>query len=520
MRRFLLGLCLSVGLAQAEVMEIRAEPGADEKLVAAVTKAMESYNRMLKEELGLELQKSVRIDICPTEEIYRNKLYDFGLRGAEGEKVARSTGGIANSSQRRILVKLGSASQLKRANMLVAHEMTHFLTSELSDGSARANSWMNEGMAEFVAALVAQKMGSQSFEKWKLEVVNNLRLADSYPMPQDLVDISGKNYDKWRDLTDKFRGKNYSMANLMMVYLYEQKGRKFFGELFEYQRCLSSTFTSENTCFTKNFGVEQEQFYPQVQAWVKVTLGQAGGLEVVDNGQTAVATEVGQNYVVAQVLLEEKLGRKLGVTIRMILSKNQEEMVSQLAEELGLSAEDAAKRSKISGWLWQDSLLFLDTNRTNTLEKRADMLGQLAMGRYLQLRAGSMNHVYWLYAGLKDWMSAQLLEKLGMQTPEQRLALRQNILGNAKKGVPALAELTSLADWNKAVNKYGSMVVRQVAAEAAYALLAKKDGPVLGQWIELNKQLKGSPEAFLQVFGEPVDTFTRQFRIVVALNER
>jgi len=518
MRRVLLGLCLSVSVVQAEVMEVRAEPGTDEKLVAAVTKAMQSYNGILKDEMGLELQKSVRIDICPTEESYRNKMYDFGLRGADAERSARSTGGMAFSGSRRILVKLNNASQLKRTNFLAAHEMTHFLQKELSEESSRAVSWLNEGMADFFGALVAQKLGSQSFEKWKLESVNALRRSDEYPMPQDLAEISGKNYNEWREINDKTKGGNYRMADLMMTYLYEQKGRKLFGELVEYQRCLSGTFVSEKTCFAKSLGIETEQFYPQVQAWVKETLAQAGGLEVVANGQDAVAAEVSKNYAVAQALLEEKLGRKLDITMRIILSKNQQERVEQLAEELGLSEEDALKRAKGSDLIWQDSLMFIDTSRSNTQEKRADLVGELAMGRYLQLRAGNINHVYWFYSGLRGWMSAQLQEKLGLQTAMQRTTLRQEVLSKAKAGMPVLSELASRNDWNSAVKKYGNAAVKLVAVEATQKLLDKKGAGALSQWVDFNKKSKGSQDAFNQAFGESAIQFAEGFKVQPAVN--
>lgn len=301
--RYLIGvLCMVATLANAEVLELRSEPGTDEKLAAAVQKAMETYNVLLKEELGLELLKSVRIDISPSEENYHNKLYDFGYRGAERDKVARSTGGIASSDKRQIVVKLTRASQLKGSYKLVSHELTHFLQSELSDNSRRATTWVHEGMADFVGALVAQKMGAQSFEKWKLDVINSLRLADGYPMPQDLIEITNQGYKDWNDLTDKYKGRNYRMADLMMAYLYEKKGRALFGEMAGYYRCLSGTFNSENTCFSNNFGVEKAQFYPIVQAWAQQTLAQMGSVEIIASNQEAIAGEIEKTYSMAHPL--------------------------------------------------------------------------------------------------------------------------------------------------------------------------------------------------------------------------
>lgn len=515
MRFLLCSLLLLASVAQAEVMELRPEPGTDEKLAAAVQKAMESYNAILKDEMGLELQKSVRIDICSTLECYQQKNYERGLRGAELEKAVRSTGGFANNSIRQINLKLLNASQLKSVNKLVSHELTHFLQSELSDSSTRTPSWLNEGMADFFGALVAQKLGSQSFEKWKLESVNALRRAESYPQPQDLAEINGRNYNEWREFTDKTKGANYLMADLMVAYLYEQKGRKLFGELAEYLRCLSGTFSSETTCFSKNFGVTPEQYHQQVGAWVRAELAKTGGLEIVANDQDAIATEINKAYATAQALLEEKLGRKLDITMRIHLSGNQPEMASQIAVELGLDDSDATKRAKTNSWLWQDSLAFIDTSRVKTIADRADIIGQLVIARHLQLRAGDMTKQYWLYMGLRGWMAWEVMKKQGERTPEQLIATRTKILSGASKGLPTLAELTTPANWNKAVSKYGYYVALQYAMEATYGLLEKSGIQQLGKWIETNKQLKGSPEAFAQAFGEPFDHFMQNYHSAV-----
>lgn len=512
MKKWLLGCLVWAGFAHAEVQEVRPEPGVDEKLAAAIQKSLDVYNALLMQELGVEMQKSARIDICPTEACYHNKLYDFGLRGADRDRTARSTGGIASGGQRRILVKLANAATLKRTNMLVAHELTHFVQSELSDSSARQPAWLHEGSAEFIAALVAQKMGTQSFEKWKLEVVNSLRRSEGYPLPSQLAEITNQSYQDWRELTDKTRGKNYQMASLMMAYLYEQKGRKLFDGIVGYYRCLSGSFTSEKTCFTRHFQVDPAQFYQEVGVWVGETLLKSGGLEVIANGQLEVGDEVGKNYGVAQALLEEKLGRKLDITMRILLSENKEEMAAQYAEELGLSRDEGVQRAgRNGGWGWQDSLAFIETGRVNMPEKRTRVLGQIAIGRYLQTRAGNMSKTYWLYSGLREWMSEQLLEKLGQKSRADLLAQRALVLDKAEKGVPALSELLTQEDWNKAVKKYGVAVVQQIALQGTESLLEKKGLPALAKWVDANRSLNGSPEAFAQAFGETQIAFAQSW---------
>lgn len=516
MRYLLCALFFLAGTAQAEVMEVRAEPGVDEKLVVAVKKAMESYNGLLKEKMGLELKKSVRIDICPSEECYSNKLYDFGYRGEQREKTAKLTTGLSFPDMRRILLKLTHPSQLKWANSLVSSSLTFFLQGELADGgSFRANRWLGKGMGDFIGVAVAQKMGMQSFDKWKLEVVNALRRTENYPMPQELAEINDQN--DWLKITEKYKGKNDLMADLMVVYLYEKKGQKLFGALTEYYRCLGNTFTREKTCFAKNFDLEPEQFYPQVQTWVAETLAKSGTFEIVAKDQDAEVTEISTAYRTTQALLEEKLGRKLDIAIRIHLAQTPKEMATQLANELGVSEAEAAKRVKSRSWL-EDSLLFIDTSRSNTAKMRAELIGQVVMSSYLQMRAGNVSRVYWFNSGLQDWMAGQLLEKLGLQTLEQRAAIRKEVLINAKKGAPTLAELMTQADWNKAMSKYGAEVVRQYAADATDSLLTKKGVASLGVWAEINKRLNGSPEAFTQVFGEPADKIVQSFKSEVSVN--
>lgn len=510
MRYLFLCACLLVGGAHASVMEVRAEPGADARLVAEVQKAMDAYGDIIKDELGLTLNKSALVIICPTEKCYFDKLGDFGLTGADRDKTARLTNGIADDERRRILVKLTSPSLLGMANRLVARTLTYFLQSELAAGStSRTSPWIQEGMADFVGALVAQKLRTQSFDKWKLEVVNSLRRARGYPMPEDLAGIS---YRDWRVLMDKTQGKNYLMADLMMAYLYELKGRALFGEMAAYYRCLGGALNWEKTCFTQHFGIAPDIFYPQVQAWVKTTLADGGGVEVVAVGQDALASEIGKVYEQAQKQLEQLVGRKLGITMRIQLGVDEQDTVWQVVDELGVSEEEAAQRVK-QGWFWQDSLIFMDPTRINTPVKRAEAIGSLIMGRYLQLQAGNLDQMHWLFRGLRYWMAEQVLNAQGFQAPADAEQRRLAVLVKAKKALPALTSLSTAAGWNSAVKKYGTDVVRQYTMAAMQSLLHKRDGAVIALWLDASQKHRDASVAFTQVFGESPYGFASRFSV-------
>ncbi len=516
MRYFVCAWLLWWGIAQAEVLEKSVTPAPEEKLVQTVTNAVKSYYDLLKAEFGLEPQ-SVQIEFSTSEEDYSARLSAHGDKDAV--RNAKKHTAVIFPKERLMVIGFNPGDSAAKIKLFIVQNLTSYsVQNDLASGKVyRARPWIRVGLGHYVDWVLLQKMGSESLERRRLETANALRLSDTYPMPQDMADMKNEDF---LTLSEKEKRGHSLMADLMMVYLYEKKGSKLFGDLSDYYRCLGRDSIPETVCFSKYIGVEPEQFFPQVQNWVIETLEKSGGLDVVANEQEGIAAEISKVYAVQQTLLEEKLGRKLGITLRIHLSQACEEMAEQMVEELGMTKEMAATMAK-SGWFSSDSVWFINTSLTNTPEKRADLIGTMVMGSYLESRADNMNQMYWLYAGLNDWMSAQLLNKLGLRSLAQTVALRKNVLENAKRGLPALSELTTLAAWREAKKKYGLTVVRQVAAEAANALLHKKGEAALEQWIESNMPLDGAPgglSAFAQAFGETADTFVKNFTIATPVN--
>lgn len=508
MHRFVFLLLLSVGIVHAHTLEVRAEPEADIKQVRVVKNVVDAYNNVLKEEFGLSLKKEAVILVCSNEESYSKRLRSRG--NPYPDRTAKSTGGISYPGDHLVLIKLTPTLQLKKIIQVTTHELTHVLQAELADESSTYLPWMHEGMADYVAAITAQKMGAQSFEQWKLESLNALRRAKAYPSPQDISDLTPAG---WNKLTAEMEGSNYRVADLMLDYLFEKDGPKLFDELAEYYRCLGSILTSEKTCFSKNFGIEPKLFYSQVQTWVSDILASNGNLEIVPHEQDGLVSEISGTYTAAKILLEEKIGQKMNATLRLHLSKNSEEMADQLMTELGLTKEIATKQTKLSAKYSRGNVAFINTGSADTPSKRTYWTGRVVVEQYLLSQASAGGNAYWIHAGLTEWLLAQFQEKLGLHTPAQTATLRKNVLDHAENGLPALAEMSTVTDFNKAMSKYGAAVIRALAAEAVESLVNKKGITSMQQWIAINKQHKDSADAFDQAFGETLDTFTQNFKI-------
>jgi hypothetical protein len=114
--------------------------------------------RVLRDDLGLPLPDRVMLHLYATPDLFAHHLVGMGV----APSLAADLGGFAAgvTFDRHLLflepeLRRGGHEALR----LVAHEMTHLAQFELAGGEGRASHWLTEGMAEWVAYRVLDRIG-------------------------------------------------------------------------------------------------------------------------------------------------------------------------------------------------------------------------------------------------------------------------------------------------------------------------------------------------------------------------
>ncbi|PLK50757.1 hypothetical protein [Uliginosibacterium sp. TH139] len=488
--------------AQAGII-LHVAAGTDAKLAAEVQRSIDAFNGIAAEHFGVTLDKPTFVNLCPSEACYIESLRaERGYSADKAEQVGRLTSGLATPGKNTVFLKLTNPAGLANARFTMAHELTHMLQGQLVGqfgGMERANRWIKEGMADWMGALVAKRLGSQSLEKWRLDRVNRLRGASDPVAPGEM---DGLSFDAWTRLMDQKR-LPYEMADLMMMALAEKKGEGIFPALVAYMQCMDS-FSLESTCFREHFGLAQREFYAGFEGWYQQAMKGGKALEMVAEGDIPEASQalVEAAFGQAQGLLRERLGSALPITLRVFLLPDRAAMSAAIARELGRSQEEADKLARGSSSLWQDSVVFFDLGRLDTPERLAAITASTVTGRYLQVVGSNKGQLHWLGNGLRDYIASAALDALALRSLAESHRLRSDNLRLAGKGLPSLGELQTAESYRKAQGKYGASVVVHYAAAAVDQLVADKGAATLGKWVRASKAGGDPAETFSGSFGE------------------
>src|SRR5947208_4697349 len=121
--------------------------------------AVRGVASLLSRELALPVPDRVMVYIYTTRAVFEQGLMNDGrlpaVRAAELSEFAVGVG-----KRRQLLLQdEGSQPAAREWLRLVAHELTHVAQIELAQGEGRAEQWLAEGMAEWVAFNVLERLG-------------------------------------------------------------------------------------------------------------------------------------------------------------------------------------------------------------------------------------------------------------------------------------------------------------------------------------------------------------------------
>ena len=191
-----------------------------------IEQAASAFPQLLEERYQVNLQHNVDVwvsaDTGKYEELLVEKL------GVEEEKVkpkAQYTSG--ESMGRKNIIALDGDKQKmtdkSERYSTTGHELFHQLQYELSDGrSGYENSlfWLEEGTADYAGALLAEKMGGRSVEKWYMDDLFTLQNAKETAKVEKLQRTTEE--ERVQLLSGK--AKYYTLSDVMVYYLLHHYG--------------------------------------------------------------------------------------------------------------------------------------------------------------------------------------------------------------------------------------------------------------------------------------------------------
>lgn len=516
-------LVLATQLTALAAITVIAEPGTDPVHTAMVQKTVDTFNAILNNEMGVTLDNDVRVFVCPTRESYRDVLRrELGFSPDAAERHSAITGGFSNDKARAVAVKIaaaGSAAVASSAYKTTAHELFHQVESQLA-GANKRNSyyWLKEGGADLTGALVAEKNGHQSLEKWKLDQVNVLRKADKYASPREIIDTDLARWTKL--IEDKLYP--YQMSDLMVFYLMTQTKTGGYRAIADYFRLLGQGVPGR-AAFERAFGLPPAQFVDGFQAWFAVVSTQAATIEVIAGPEVAAEylADFNQGVALTRQFFLDTWGGDLKNMMRFVLVAGKPAYAAALVKEFGMSETEAQQKVKNTSWTYAGSTTIYDTTALPTKRQRMFSVSGSLARRFANEAAPqkSLEQLYWLGTGCSEAIAAHIVESSGAYTKEQYRSAWLTALGKLP-AYPALAELSSAAGVEQARAGYSPAAVSGVVRLATLYLLDKHGPAAFNAWFKAVKDTGSAEVAFQRAFGTTVAQFYDEFASYLSANVR
>jgi hypothetical protein len=217
---------------------------------------------ILARELGLPVPEQVTVYIYSSRAIFEQGLVDDGrlpvVRAAELSEFAIGVG-----KRRQLLLHDEGGPPAKREWLrLVAHELTHVAQIELAQGEGRAEQWLAEGMAEWAAFTVLERLGLDYLADRRAAAIGHVR---EHPVTRgDALDLSTLGTSRGftvRHLKDGALP-TYQLSFLMTDYLIRRHG---FDGLLRYFRGFAAG-RGRLESFRMAFGQSLEEFETEIVA--------------------------------------------------------------------------------------------------------------------------------------------------------------------------------------------------------------------------------------------------------------
>jgi hypothetical protein len=223
-------------------------------------RAVRGIAAILHHDLELPVPDQVTVYVYGSRQVFERGLVQDAhvspLRAAELSDFAIGVG-----KRRQLLLNDEGADRQGREWLrLIAHEMAHVCQIELAQGEGRADQWLAEGMAEWVAFSVLERLGLDTMSKRRVSARLGVRTHTALTAAR--LDLETLGSPRGFTLRHRREGSlpTYQLAFLMADYLIQREG---FERVVAYFRAFSRS-QDRRTNFEHAFGQRLEEFESEV----------------------------------------------------------------------------------------------------------------------------------------------------------------------------------------------------------------------------------------------------------------
>ncbi|HEY3064652.1 MAG TPA: hypothetical protein VGL09_02615 [Methylomirabilota bacterium] len=222
--------------------------------------AVRGISALLVRDLGLPVPDEVMVYVYDSREVFeRGLIHDAHIAPARAAELSDFAMGVGK--RRQLLLYDATASQGGREWLrLIAHELTHVAQFELAGGEGRAEQWLAEGMAEWVAFTVLERLGLDTVNDRRAVAMRSIRRQAAFAAGRlDLDSLGTPRGFTVRHLREGSLA-TYRLAFLMADYLIERDG---FPRMVDYFRACAQVRDRHGN-FTAAFGQTLAEFEAEV----------------------------------------------------------------------------------------------------------------------------------------------------------------------------------------------------------------------------------------------------------------
>jgi hypothetical protein len=232
-------------------------PSSDAELVTHDA-AVRGIAAIMVKDLGLLVPERVTVYVYTTRQTFEQGLiHDAQVAPVRAAELSEFAIGIG---KRRQLLLNDEGAKGREWLRLIAHELAHVSQIELAQGEGRAEQWLAEGMAEWVAFTVLERLGLDTVDHRRQVSARGIRNhAALLAARLDLETLGSPRGFTVRHLREGSLP-TYQLAFLMTDYLITRDG---FGRVIEYFRSFGrADHRREN--FRRAFGQNLEEFEREI----------------------------------------------------------------------------------------------------------------------------------------------------------------------------------------------------------------------------------------------------------------
>ena len=524
-----LGLCLggkmawdflngTVGATGPAAVSVHSHGQPAPETMRDIEQAASAFPQLLEERYQVSLQHNVDIwvsaDTGKYEELLVKKL------GVEEEKVkpkAQYTSG--ESMGRKNIIALDGDKQKmtdkSERYSTTGHELFHQLQYELSDGrSGYENSlfWLEEGTADYAGALLAEKMGGRSVEKWYMDDLFTLQNAKETAKVEKLQRTTEE--ERVRLLSGK--AKYYTLSDVMVYYLlHHYGGGSPEQKIIAYYKGLAKGEAEQ--VFAQVFGVELSAFLQEFSVWWQGELNAPAQLAVVVRPQVneSVVRQYRQHIAQSRKWLQNHWGHDLKGRYKLVFVSGAEDYAAAMQEYCGVDAAEAQRTAADSVWAENNSTLFVNAAKIDDNRQSIFVSSAMVSRLFILQQLGSEDvGMTWLMRGMSYVSGVARLVDIGEgKLPDYQRAWRQEL----RKNAPLLTvdKIMSNADMQKAMEQYGNEPVSHLCEYATAELVRRYGWTALYNWQLAARRSGDGKQAFLQVFGITAADFGAQVHMMI-----